>query len=79
MTTSAAVQGEKVAIPPNGTRNEESLRDLDPDKDIALTIVAANHSTPIDPAVEALVLKKIDVFLMPFMLIGYGLVYYDKV
>ncbi|KAJ0329249.1 hypothetical protein COL5a_004485 [Colletotrichum fioriniae] len=33
----------------------------------------------IDPVIEKRVLRKIDLFLMPAMVIGYGLVYYDKV
>ncbi|KAF9873048.1 major facilitator superfamily transporter [Colletotrichum karsti] len=32
----------------------------------------------IDPQAEARVVRKIDLFLMPAMVIGYGLVYYDK-
>lgn len=33
----------------------------------------------IDPDIERRVLRKIDMFLMPAMVFGYGLVYYDKV
>ncbi|KAL4795797.1 major facilitator superfamily domain-containing protein [Aspergillus venezuelensis] len=36
------------------------------------------RARPIDPEVERRVLRKIDMFLMPAMVIGYGLVYYDK-
>ncbi|KAL3471336.1 major facilitator superfamily domain-containing protein [Aspergillus californicus] len=36
------------------------------------------EARPIDPEVERRVLRKIDMFLMPAMVIGYGLVYYDK-
>ncbi|KZF24816.1 MFS general substrate transporter [Xylona heveae TC161] len=36
------------------------------------------EAKPIDPRVERRVLRKIDLFLMPAMVIGYGLVYYDK-
>ncbi|KAJ4294329.1 hypothetical protein N0V90_008019 [Kalmusia sp. IMI 367209] len=36
------------------------------------------EARPIDPEVERRVLRKIDLFLMPAMVIGYGLVYYDK-
>ncbi|KAK1144076.1 hypothetical protein N8T08_005738 [Aspergillus melleus] len=32
----------------------------------------------IDPQISRRVLRKIDLFLMPAMVIGYGLVYYDK-
>ncbi|KAL2815103.1 major facilitator superfamily domain-containing protein [Aspergillus granulosus] len=37
-----------------------------------------DEARPIDPEVERRVLRKIDLFLMPAMVIGYGLVYYDK-
>lgn len=33
----------------------------------------------IDPAVERRVRRKIDLYFMPTFIIGYGLVYYDKV
>ncbi|KAH5460249.1 hypothetical protein HBI30_028880 [Parastagonospora nodorum] len=46
-------------------------------KDVAITLVG-EHAQAIDPAIEARVLRKIDVFLMPAMIVGYGLVYYDK-
>ncbi|KAL4965449.1 putative MFS transporter [Aspergillus stella-maris] len=36
------------------------------------------QARPIDPEIERRVLRKIDMFLMPAMVIGYGLVYYDK-
>ncbi|POS76217.1 allantoate permease [Diaporthe helianthi] len=36
------------------------------------------EARPIDPRVEKRVLRKIDLYLMPAMVIGYGLVYYDK-
>ncbi|TRX95693.1 hypothetical protein FHL15_003247 [Xylaria flabelliformis] len=36
------------------------------------------ETRPIAPEVERRVLRKIDTFLMPAMVIGYGLVYYDK-
>jgi MFS family permease len=37
-----------------------------------------DEARPIDPEIERRVLRKIDLFLMPAMVIGYGLVYYDK-
>ena len=46
-------------------------------KDEAVTIVG-DHAKAIDPAVERRVLRKIDAFLLPAMVVGYGLVYYDK-
>lgn len=48
------------------------------DQDIAIAIVG-ERSQAIDPAVEARVVRKIDLFLVPAMIVGYGLVYYDKV
>ncbi|KAI8245918.1 hypothetical protein K4K55_000184 [Colletotrichum sp. SAR 10_96] len=38
-----------------------------------------DHAQVIDPEIEARVVRKIDLFLMPAMVIGYGLVYYDKI
>ncbi|GLA92346.1 hypothetical protein AtubIFM57143_007866 [Aspergillus tubingensis] len=32
-----------------------------------------------DPQLHERVLRKLDYFLMPMMVVGYGLVYYDKV
>ncbi|OAA58492.1 Major facilitator superfamily domain, general substrate transporter [Niveomyces insectorum RCEF 264] len=40
--------------------------------------ILGNEARVVDPAVERRVLWKIDAFLMPAMMIGYGLVYYDK-
>jgi len=48
------------------------------DKDIAAALVS-EHAQHIDPAVERRVLRKIDVYFIPLMWIGYGFVYYDKV
>ena len=47
------------------------------DKDIAATIVS-EHAQSIDPDVDRRVLRKIDLYLIPLMWIGYGFVYYDK-
>ncbi|PYH92157.1 MFS general substrate transporter [Aspergillus ellipticus CBS 707.79] len=47
------------------------------DKDAALAVVS-EEAMEIDPAVEKRVLRKIDAFFMPAMLIGYGIVYWDK-
>ena len=46
--------------------------------DIAATILPS-HAQPIDPLLERRVRRKIDLFFIPLMWIGYGLVYYDKV
>ncbi|KAK7716157.1 hypothetical protein SLS64_003309 [Diaporthe eres] len=40
--------------------------------------LVGEEARSIDPSVEKRVLRKIDLFLMPAMVIGYGLVYYDK-
>ncbi|KAI0144538.1 major facilitator superfamily domain-containing protein [Xylariaceae sp. FL1272] len=51
------------------------------EKDHGLDTVASlvgDEARAIDPAVERRVLRKIDLFLMPAMVLGYGLVYYDK-
>ena len=48
------------------------------DKDIAAALVS-EHAQPIDPAVERRVLRKIDLYFIPLMWMGYGFVYYDKV
>lgn len=47
------------------------------EKDVAAAIVP-EHAEDVDPAVEARVVRKIDLILLPLMWIGYGLVYYDK-
>ncbi len=48
------------------------------DQDVAMAVVG-EHSHAIDPAVEARVIAKIDRFMIPAMIVGYGFVYYDKV
>jgi len=48
------------------------------DKDLAAAIVP-EHAQDIDTATERRVLRKIDLYLIPWMWIGYGFVYYDKV
>ncbi|CAN8097653.1 unnamed protein product [Discula destructiva] len=55
----------------------------DPDSGIEASTPAecyffSDDARPIDPAIAARVLRKIDLFLMPAMVIGYGLVYWDK-
>ncbi|KAK2035515.1 major facilitator superfamily transporter [Colletotrichum zoysiae] len=47
------------------------------DGDDALAVVGA-RARPYDPAVAARAVRKIDRFLVPAMVLGYGLVYYDK-
>lgn len=73
------VGDDKSAIPPpDGSAGLDNTASLQAeDKDIAITIVG-EHRHAIDPAVEARIIRKIDLFLVPAMFIGYGLVYYDK-
>ncbi|KAJ6113232.1 hypothetical protein N7523_006549 [Penicillium sp. IBT 18751x] len=47
------------------------------DKDVALAMVS-DVAQEIDPVVAKRVLRKIDLYFMPAMLVGYGMVYYDK-
>ncbi|KAI1019132.1 hypothetical protein LB503_009276 [Fusarium chuoi] len=46
-------------------------------RDEAIAIVGEEQHS-IDPIVAARAVRKIDLFLIPAMIIGYGLVYYDK-
>lgn len=48
------------------------------DKDVAIAMVGEQRHA-IDPTVARRVVRKIDLFLVPAMFCGYGLVYYDKV
>lgn len=56
--------------------NGSAFRHLD--KDVAVEIVL-ECARPVDRAIERQVVRNIDLTLMPFMWIGYGLVFYDKV
>ncbi|KAL4887244.1 major facilitator superfamily domain-containing protein [Aspergillus karnatakaensis] len=57
----------------------QAVHDVDEKAVIAGGVEAlGEEARPIDPEVERRVLRKIDLFLMPAMVIGYGLVYYDK-
>jgi hypothetical protein len=47
-------------------------------KDVAATVVP-EHAESWDKEVEKRVVRKIDMVLIPWLFIGYGLVYYDKV
>ena len=73
-------QGEKQASIHNNSRSL-SIPTNDQycsQDDIAATILPS-HAQPIDPVLEHRVRRKIDLFFIPLMWIGYGLVYYDKV
>lgn len=79
MSSPTAVDDEKTAAaaPHNSSDLEDSPR-VGADQDVAIAIVG-EHRHAIDPAMEARVVRKIDWFLVPAMIVGYGLVYYDKV
>ena len=47
------------------------------DQDVAIAIVG-ERAQAIDPTMEARVVRKIDIFLIPAMIVMYGLVYYDS-
>ena len=80
MSSQPALDDEKSATAaPNVSADlEDAARVNAEGQDIAIAIVG-EHRHAIDPAVEARVLRKIDWFLVPAMIVGYGLVYYDKV
>lgn len=48
-----------------------------PDNDVAAGIVGT-EAQQYDVAVERRIVRKIDRFVLPFLWVGYGLVYYDK-
>ncbi|KAI1197887.1 putative MFS transporter [Nemania serpens] len=58
--------------------NEDGNNEKTTPPTTATSDLMGTEARPIDPAVERRVLRKIDMFLMPAMVIGYGLVYYDK-
>lgn len=57
---------------------ENGSASLSSDDDIAAAFVL-DHAQLIEPRLERQVLRKIDLYLIPFMWMGYGFVYYDKV
>lgn len=65
-----------IQLPENGSA--DVVRVPAADQDLAMGIVGEKRRA-IDPAMEARVVRKIDLFLIPTMIFGYGLVYYDKV
>jgi len=70
---------EKIANSENASADIENATDRHgKHQDIAIAIVG-EHRKDIDPTIEARVVRKIDLFLVPAMFVGYGLVYYDKV
>ena len=69
--------GEKSGAPRTGTDDFGGSSDSF-DKDLAAAIVP-DHAQIYDQDTEQRVLRKIDLWLIPWMWIGYGFVYYDKV
>ncbi|KAH8816649.1 major facilitator superfamily domain-containing protein [Xylogone sp. PMI_703] len=73
---------EKTALPHDATSEARDVTEtptipLNRDEDIAIAIVG-EQSHAFDPVIEARIVRKIDLFFIPAMVIGYGLVYYDK-
>ena len=62
--------------PPSRTYDGSSVESFD--KDLAAAIVS-DHVREFDRVTEHRVLRKIDLYLIPWMWLGYGFVYYDKV
>lgn len=58
-----------IHIPGTGAPSQENHM-ASSEKDTALTIVSSETALQIDPVVERRVLRKIDLFFMPAMLIG---------
>ena len=78
-----ALDAEKTAVP--GTFQTPHDEDAayqssisSGDQDLAKELVG-DVRIEFDPVLERRVVRKIDSFLIPTMVIGYGLVYYDKV
>ena len=59
---------------PHGVSNTNT----DKDQDIAITLVGLRPTTDIPPSTTRAAVRKTDRLLIPFMCLGYGLVYYDK-
>lgn len=78
MSASASADEKSAATAPANLQDLPDIQDVDKDKDVAIAMVG-EHRVPIDSAVERRVVRKIDMFLIPAMIVGYGLVYYDKV
>lgn len=79
MASTQAQNNEKAWGQPLQSANaEDETTSLSTQDDLAAAIVP-EHAQPLDPHSERRVLRKIDLYLIPFMWIGYGFVYYDKV
>jgi len=70
-------QDPETALPaPNNNTHEDDASGLSA-KDEGLAMVG-EQGHDLDPAVVARAVRKIDWFLIPAMIFGYGIVYYDK-
>ena len=63
---------------PNFSFHDDDLSQASFDKDLAAAI-APNFAQDFDNTTKNHVLRKIDLYLIPWMWLGYGFVYYDKV
>ncbi|KAM0472423.1 hypothetical protein ACHAP7_008576 [Fusarium lateritium] len=63
----------------NNRPSDDDLPKVEADKANSTLDIVGEEARPIDLEVNRRVLRKIDLFLMPAMVVGYGLVYYDKV
>ncbi|CAG8938098.1 unnamed protein product [Penicillium salamii] len=62
-------------------QNEDQVKnptDIEKSAQVKDSLKFISEAPSIDPIAEKNVRRKIDLFLMPAMMIGYGLVYYDK-
>ncbi len=66
------------AVKPGLAVNHEDSSVDSFEKDLAAGLVS-DHAHVFDTATERRVVRKIDLYLIPWMWLGYGLVYYDKV
>ncbi|KAG0647144.1 putative transporter [Hyphodiscus hymeniophilus] len=71
MRSAPAVEDDKVPAPPRLIPADVVTAGGD-DKDIAMAIVGEERHA-IDPTIEARVVRKVDWFLIPAMVVGYGL------
>ena len=71
-----AAEAIGTSTPPFGVKEETSS--VSTADDLAAALVP-DHAQQIDRGLERRVIRKIDLYLIPFMWIGYGFVYYDKV
>jgi len=69
MSSNMATQPDEKATASSPHDAETALDPTAIDKDIAINLVG-EHAQDIDPAIEARVLRKIDWFLIPAMIVG---------